>query len=831
MESQLSSDLTERRREIERDFTKVTSIPSSVADRGRILTLASSGDFGIAKSVLYEQMKSNQQDEELLETMALLETYDLRADLPEYWLDTLLRNFPDNDIGNKIRMIRIAEDSKEWGAAYEKSTDILEQDGQNWFALLIAAKSQAALGKWEASSDYWDKIGKLIHLSPEEVFDSSRSYYNSKRFHSVIELNSRYSDRGVFHEKILELMVKSHYNLHSNDLCIDLSKQLLEINPESKVGLRYQSRSLVRLGKISESIPAMRKYCQIYPTSVNAWESLLEAHLMMDRNEEVREIWNLLKRKIDNSVENFLTAIEIALKFHWREEYRKIIQENSKRYTEEPGFSDRLAEIHLNLGDIGGAWEVLNSHGQDPMKSFLNERFLDIINKTNTTTEELQKRADLGQQVWINELVTRELLRKSVKKRTIGRRPIKCHLISSSLDRGGAERQVAMTLKHMKREEEFQCSLAVHRMENIRGAGTYLDDLAGMEDHIYNLDGIEFDNDGLSGREILIQNEELLGLLDSGVRKKIRQLIVHFSEKEPDLVHAWQDETILTCAIAGALTGVPRILGSARSLRPDEKTELHIRKRPYLKNCFMEIFSRKENFLSTNSIAGMKSYSEWIGIEESEIEVNHNGVDFKEIESRMESKSIRKTIKQFGFTRENRIVGGLFRLEPGKRPELWIEAFEYAKKRDDSLRGIIVGGGRMESSLRDWIRESGLDGIVKIIGEVEDVGGWLSEMDIFLFTSISEGLPNVVIEAQGFGVPVVSTSVGGIPEIVTDGETGILVNSSSSEQLGREIVKIMSRGSFSRMGEKAKFESRERFAVSKMISRTCEMYSRVVAEQ
>ena len=429
MESQLSSDLTKRRREIELDFTKVTSIPSSVADRGRILTLASSGDFGIAKSVLYEQMKSNQQDEGLLETMALLETYDLGPDLPEYWLDTLLRNFPDNDIGNKIRMIRIAEDSKEWETAYEKSTDILEQDGRNWFALLIAARSQAALGKWEVSSEYWDKIGKLRDLSPEEVFDSSRSYYNSKRFHSVIELNSRNSDRGVFHEKILELMVRSHYNLHSNDLCIDLSKQLLEINPESKVGLRYQSRSLVRLGKISESIPAMRKYCQIYPTSVNAWESLLEARLMMDRDEEVREIWNQLKRKIDNSVEDFLTAIEIALKFHWREEYRKIIQENSKRYTEEPGFSDRLAEIHLNLGDIGGAWEVLNSHGQNPMKSFLNERFLDIINKTNTTTEELQKRADLGQQVWINELVTRELLRKSVKTRSIGSRPIKCHLI------------------------------------------------------------------------------------------------------------------------------------------------------------------------------------------------------------------------------------------------------------------------------------------------------------------------------------------------------------------------------------------------------------------
>jgi len=179
MESQLSSDLAERRRVIERDFTEVTSITSSVADRDRILTLASTGDLGIAKNVLFEQMKSNQQDEGLLETMALLETYDPGPDSPEYWLDTLLRNFPNNDIGNKIRMIRIAEDSKEWGALYEKSTDILEQDSRNWFALLAAARSQAALGNWEVSSEYWDKIRKLRILGTEEIFDSSRSYYNS----------------------------------------------------------------------------------------------------------------------------------------------------------------------------------------------------------------------------------------------------------------------------------------------------------------------------------------------------------------------------------------------------------------------------------------------------------------------------------------------------------------------------------------------------------------------------------------------------------------------------------------------------------------------------
>ena len=135
----------------------------------------------------------------------------------------------------------------------------------------------------------------------------------------------------------------------------------------------------------------------------------------------------------------------------------------------------------------------------------------------------------------------------------------------------------------------------------------------------------------------------------------------------------------------------------------------------------------------------------------------------------------------------------------------------------------------MESSLREWVKDSGLDMYVKIIGETDDVGGWLSEMDIFLYTSITEGLPNVIIEAQGFGVPVVSTSVGGIPEVVNDGETGVLINSSSAEVFGKKIIKLMAEESFSEMGEASKIEARGRFSISNMVSGTCEMYSRVLA--
>ena len=159
---------------------------------------------------------------------------------------------------------------------------------------------------------------------------------------------------------------------------------------------------------------------------------------------------------------------------------------------------------------------------------------------------------------------------------------------------------------------------------------------------------------------------------------------------------------------------------------------------------------------------------------------------------------------------------------------MWIESFDEARKTDGSIRGIVVGGGRMENSVREWVSDSGLEEFVKIVGEVSDIGSWLSIMDVFLFTSVTEGLPNVLIEAQGFGVPVVSTRVGGVPEVVIDGKTGFIVETATREVLGESIIQIFSNENFNEFGVLSKKVARERFAVSEMAKRTVEMYSRVL---
>ena len=828
LESGLSADLKLERGKLEGEFSKNTEIIANVASRERILELASMGEFGIARSLITEQLGAELDDEGLLETMALLESY--YADEEEFpWCESLIEIYPRNSIAGALRGARGFLSSREWGKIQEKSTLILDVDGRNWFALKASAASYSALGQWDKASSKWRELSKIRDLANEEEYDAARSSYNAKRFSEVIEIASKRKRFDKNEIKLLELLARSYYNLRMDEECVDYAIRILELEPESEIGLRSQSRSLFRLGRLTEAIPIIEEYCRIFPFSVNAWETLIETKLMMDKVEESKEAWIKLRDEIGEESKRFFTAVEISLRFNWREEYLSIIHNEGKKFNKNADFAENIAEINIKLGDIGGAWRILSSNGIEPMKSLLGMRFREVIGLTNTNIEEIENASESGESMWITELVTREILRKAKPRREIRARRKRCHLVSSSLDRGGAERQVAMTLKHIEGNQDFECFLAIHNVKNRHGVGTYFDELAGLEDKVFDLGKFDFENDKTPGKGIIERYSDLLGLLDSGVKMKVVQLISHFASFQPDLVHAWQDETILTSCIAGALTGVPVVLGSARSLRPDEKTELHIRKRPYLRNCYREIFNYDCHNLSTNSIAGKNSYAEWIGMAQGNIIVNENGVDFDEIESRMNKAEIDQRLRDFGFSGENKIVGGIFRLEAGKRPKLWKEGFEEARQIDQSLRGVIVGGGRMEKSVREWVMESELGEFVKVVGEVSDVGSWLSIMDVFLFTSVTEGLPNVLIEAQGFGVPVVSTRVGGVSEVVIDGETGSLVDTASRELLGKAIIELFSDESFQETRLLAKKVARERFSVFEMASRTVEMYSRVLA--
>jgi glycosyltransferase involved in cell wall biosynthesis len=117
-------------------------------------------------------------------------------------------------------------------------------------------------------------------------------------------------------------------------------------------------------------------------------------------------------------------------------------------------------------------------------------------------------------------------------------------------------------------------------------------------------------------------------------------------------------------------------------------------------------------------------------------------------------------------------IGGVFRFAKDKRPKLWIRFAQYHLAQHPESRFILVGGGDMLSESIELAEELGISHRILFVGASKEVGYWMNKMDVLVLLSRYEGLPNVLIEAQMMGIPVVTTPAGGATECFLDGLTG-----------------------------------------------------------
>jgi glycosyltransferase involved in cell wall biosynthesis len=140
-------------------------------------------------------------------------------------------------------------------------------------------------------------------------------------------------------------------------------------------------------------------------------------------------------------------------------------------------------------------------------------------------------------------------------------------------------------------------------------------------------------------------------------------------------------------------------------------------------------------------------------------------------------------------------------------PEHLIQAMGLIVAKHPQTKLLMAGSGEMRSQLEALTRQLGLTQNVSFLGIIEHfrVPGILQEVDIFVMPSIREGFGVAAVEAQAMEIPVVATRVGGIPEVVLDGETGILVEPEDSQQLAQAILTLIENPALrSQMGERGR---------------------------
>ncbi|MCA3775325.1 MAG: glycosyltransferase [Cutibacterium sp.] len=391
-------------------------------------------------------------------------------------------------------------------------------------------------------------------------------------------------------------------------------------------------------------------------------------------------------------------------------------------------------------------------------------------------------------------------------------------LVSGNLAPGGAERQVANTLVGLSRQAGVEPMLLAH----------YLDD--GANRHAFHLPRVR--SAGVPAREIrrVIAGERdpllpqsltaAASFLPPGLVIDIANLVLEFQALRPQVVHAWLDWDNIRAGLAAVIAGVPRVIISGRNLNPS-----HFRLyQPYMDAAYRALAMSPRVVFINNSRAGADDYADWIGIERCRIRVVHNGVDF-DGRQRLEETLITERRRELGLPEDAFILGGVFRLDEEKRPMLWLEAAAKIAQVEPKARFVIFGQGSYRASMEARIRRPDLAGRVTLAGVTDDPLAAMSLFDLLILTSHGEGLPNVLLEAQWVGTPVITTRAGGAPEALSPGLTGWVVDEATPEAIAAQVLALLNAPDLlARAKLAAQDFVKDRFGVGRMITETVEVY-------
>lgn len=186
---------------------------------------------------------------------------------------------------------------------------------------------------------------------------------------------------------------------------------------------------------------------------------------------------------------------------------------------------------------------------------------------------------------------------------------------------------------------------------------------------------------------------------------------------------------------------------------------------------------------------------------------------------------VRGKREQLKAEQDTTLIGMIGRLEPVKGPGYLIEAAKLVIEKFPKAKFLIVGDGTLRYKLESCCKDLGVFDKFIFTGWREDIPEILSVLDILVLPSLNEAVGRVLIEAGACGIPVVATNVGGVPGIVKDNETGILVPPKSSEALAHAIIALLKdEDKRQKMGEVAKNWIDDKFSSHRMVERISNLY-------
>jgi glycosyltransferase involved in cell wall biosynthesis len=217
------------------------------------------------------------------------------------------------------------------------------------------------------------------------------------------------------------------------------------------------------------------------------------------------------------------------------------------------------------------------------------------------------------------------------------------------------------------------------------------------------------------------------------------------------------------------------------------------------------------------------------GVHPEKIEVIRSGIDFSSFDDDSRALKYKDYLhREFSFEADDYLVGIVAHLADHKGHQYLIQATKILKQQSPKIKTIIVGEGPLSMELNRQAKELDVEDIVFFLGFRKDIPKILTSLDLFVLSSYLEGMGSSILDAMACRLPVVATKVGGIPELVIHGETGILVPPRNPSALAKAILKLYSNKTLaSRLGQKGYELVHQKFSAEAMADKVVRLYEKV----
>jgi glycosyltransferase involved in cell wall biosynthesis len=204
-----------------------------------------------------------------------------------------------------------------------------------------------------------------------------------------------------------------------------------------------------------------------------------------------------------------------------------------------------------------------------------------------------------------------------------------------------------------------------------------------------------------------------------------------------------------------------------------------------------------------------------------------NGVDTSSFEGASDGTRVRR---ELSIASDAPVCGIVARLTPAKDHVTLLDAMVRLRASHPRLHCLVVGDGELRGDLERETRARALNDVVHFLGARGDIADCLAAIDVFVLSSVTEGLAMTLLEAMAAGKPIVATRVGGNPEAIDDGTTGLLVPPGDPAALAAAVAELLDDPARAgRMGAAGRARVRQKFSLEAMVAGYAAIYDRAAA--